>query len=296
MFKGTICVVSATVLWGFSGACSQILYGNPAIAPEFVTAVRALITAVTLGAFALVAHRKAFLGLLRDRNSRVPLVLYAFGLFAGQECYAFCVQATNAGTATVLQSVYMVIVMAVTCLQVRRLPHGTEVAGLVCALVGTWVIATGGDGASLTLPLNGLAWGFAAACAVALYVVAPERLYGRWGSMPVIAAGMVLSSFCSLLLWTATSMSAGFAVPVLNVSEVLFLVGGVSLVGTAVAYFIYLYGISIVGPVRGSILGAFEPVSSMVVAFLWLAVPLSGADWIGTAFMAAMIVLVSLSE
>lgn len=294
MLAGTICALVGASLWGFSGACAQLLYANPAITPEFVTAVRALLTAVALGAFALVRHRSAFLGLLGERRSWPPLAAYAFGLFASQVAYAFSIKATNAGTATVLQSLFMVIVLVLSCLKARRLPRAVDFLGLVCALTGTWLIATGGEIAGLVVPLDGLGWGLANAAAVALYIVAPQRLYDRWGSMPVIAAGMVLNSLMAIALWLVTSASGGFSIPVLGLEEWLVLVLGVALAGTAAAYALYLYGVSVVGSVRGSLLGAVEPVSAMALAFLWLSTPLTGADWLGAALMVAMIVMVSL--
>ena len=42
------------------------------------------------------------------------------------------------------------------------------------------------------------------------------------------------------------------------------------LVGTFAAFALYLHGVSVVGSVQGSLLGAVEPVSATLFATLWL--------------------------
>ena len=66
------------------------------------------------------------------------------------------------------------------------------------------------------------------------------------------------------------------------------------LVGTLGAFGLYLHGVSIVGGVKGSMLGAAEPVSATVIAAVWLSTLFTWADWIGLALMVATIFLVAL--
>ena len=64
-------------------------------------------------------------------------------------------------------------------------------------------------------------------------------------------------------------------------------------VGTFAAFALYLHGVSVVGSVEGSLLGAIEPVSATVFATLWLGTAFTGADLAGCALMIAMIFLVT---
>ena len=64
-------------------------------------------------------------------------------------------------------------------------------------------------------------------------------------------------------------------------------------VGTFAAFALYLHGVSIVGSVKGSLLGAIEPVSATAFSALWLGTAFSGADWVGFVLMIAMIFLVT---
>lgn len=84
-------------------------------------------------------------------------------------------------------------------------------------------------------------------------------------------------------------------IPALDAVGWIALVGGVGLLGTFVAFGLFLYGVSLVGSVKGSLLGVAEPAGAMVIAAVWLGTPFSAADWLGLVLMAAMIALVSLS-
>ena len=69
--------------------------------------------------------------------------------------------------------------------------------------------------------------------------------------------------------------------------------GLIIVVGTFAAFALYLHGVSIVGSVKGSLLGAIEPVSATLFSALWLGTAFSGADWAGFVLMIAMIFLVT---
>ncbi|MEC4176032.1 DMT family transporter [Adlercreutzia sp. R7] len=89
--------------------------------------------------------------------------------------------------------------------------------------------------------------------------------------------------------------TGGALIPQLDAVGWIVLVGGVGVLGTFTAFGLFLYGVSLVGSVKGSLLGVAEPAGAMVIAALWLQTPFSAADWTGLLLMAAMIALVSLS-
>ncbi len=68
----------------------------------------------------------------------------------------------------------------------------------------------------------------------------------------------------------------------------------ISVVGTFAAYGLFLHGISIVGGVKGTMLGAAEPVSATVFPAVLLGTVFVWADWLGLALMLGTIVLVGL--
>ena len=315
-WRGAACALLGATLWGFSGACIQFLTEGYAITSAFISFVRAAVAAVLFLGFVLATRREALLSLWGSRAARGPLLLFGVGLYLSQITYAISIEYTNAGTATVLQATCTVFVMLFTCLKLRRLPRASDFAGLLCALAAATLIATQGDWGVIVLPVLGLIWGIVNALSETLYIMAPQRLYAHWDRATIISCGMVISGFCAALVWVVQAASgaggdAGAPVapagaladapdavslaPTLDAMGWITLVGGVGLLGTFVAFGLFLYGVSLVGSVKGSLLGVAEPAGAMIIAAVWLGTPFSIADWMGLILMAAMIVLVSLS-
>lgn len=318
-WRGVVCALAGATLWGFSGACIQFLAESYEVSSAFISAVRAGVAALLFAVFVFVTRREALLSLLGSPAARPTLVLFGVGLYLSQITYAVSVALTNAGTATVLQATCTVFVMLITCARARHLPRVADFVGLMCAMSAATLIATQGDWGVIVLPVAGLAWGIANALSETLYIMAPQRLYGRWDRPTIIACGMVISGIVGILVWligeaivsllAAPSVALGAAgsiladlfgtagslVPDMDATGWLALVGGVGVLGTFAAFGLFLYGVSLVGSVKGSLLGVAEPVGAMVIAALWLHTPFSAWDWIGLVLMAAMIALVSLS-
>ena len=63
--------------------------------------------------------------------------------------------------------------------------------------------------------------------------------------------------------------------------------------GTFAAFFLFLNGISMVGAVQGSHLGAIEPVSATVCSVLITGTVFSVFDWAGLMLMVGTILLVA---
>ena len=56
---------------------------------------------------------------------------------------------------------------------------------------------------------------------------------------------------------------------------------GVIVVGTAVAFGLYLQGVSIIGPLKGSLYSGVEPVSSIIISVFWLHTSFTLPDFLG---------------
>lgn len=190
-WRGVVCALAGATLWGFSGACIQFLAESYEVSSAFISAVRAGVAALLFAVFVFVTRREALLSLLGSPAARPTLVLFGVGLYLSQITYAVSVALTNAGTATVLQATCTVFVMLITCARARRLPRVADFVGLMCAMAAATLIATQGDWGVIVLPVAGLAWGIANALSETLYIMAPQRLYGRWDRPTIIACGMV---------------------------------------------------------------------------------------------------------
>lgn len=295
-WRGVIAALIGGAMWGFSGTCAQYLYQHYEIDPLFITWVRMLGSGILFLILLASTQRGKLRAIAGDRWELGRLALFGIaGLFLCQFTYTTSVNATNAGTATVLQSLNTVFILAATCLMMRRAPRAMELGGLALALVATWLIATKGNLTALMIPPAGLAWGLINAASCTFYIMYPKHLFARWGSLPVTGIGMLIGGIAAVAIWGLGGLwGAAPVVPELGLDGVLVL-AAIVVIGTLAAFGLYLHGVSIVGSVKGGLLGTTEPASAMVFAALWLGTMFTWADWIGLVLMVAMIFLVTLS-
>ena len=303
---GIVSTLAGASLWGFSGTCSQFLLDNYAVSSFFLTMVRMLGAGVLFLVVILARHRDKASEILRLPYARRRIVLFGVcGLFLCQITYIIAVGYTNAGTTTVLQSLNIVLIMLVTCVLVRRAPRAPELAGLVLALVATFLIATQGDFGQLNIPPMGLFWGLATAVAAAAYSMLGAPLYPKWGSFTVVGMAMIAGGVVATCVWGLAFAFPGMdavasggnpygsaLIPTLDAWG-WFVLAAVTIVGTFAAFFLFLNGIAVVGAVQGSQLGAIEPVSATVCSAVLTGTVFSAFDLIGLVLMIGTILLVA---
>lgn len=297
IWRGAACTLAGAALWGVSGTCMQLLTTAGALPAALVTLLRTAIGGLILVTFLFVCKRDQLRAVLRCGRDILPLGVFTVALYANQLCYAETVRLTNAGTATVLQMLSAIAVMAFVCVVGRRPPRVREAIGLMIALVATALIATQGNLSSLSMPPDGLTWGLVTAAATAVYILVPKYsgIYERYGAVVVVGVSMLACFFLALPGYAIQGGSLGEAAGLLGSLDVvgwLVLIVGLGAVGTALAYALYLSGVSMVGPVAGSLLAAVEPVSATVVSALALGTAFSGCDIIGMVLMCVMVFLI----
>ena len=86
-----------------------------------------------------IKSKEQFLAFLKDKSSLFSLLLFSlFGLFLNQLAYLSAIQETNAGTATVLQYVCPVGILAYTCIKDKVAPTIAEILSMILAIGGTF--------------------------------------------------------------------------------------------------------------------------------------------------------------
>lgn len=258
--KGTLITLIAGIAWGISGVSGQFLLGN-GISVELITTLRLVIAGVILSILALIRQPDAFKSVIRDQKSMWLILVFGIvGLVLNQLSYLTAIEYSNAGTATVLQYLCPIIVLAYTCLKERQLPTRVEVISMLLALAGTFLIATHGQVTELAVTPLGLFWGIFSAFTYTAYIILPMRLIRTYGSLTVIGLGMLLGGVLLSLFYQVWT----YALPLTG--ENLLGLFGIVGIGTVFAYTAFLEGVSLIGSVKGSLLASIEPVASVFFA------------------------------
>ncbi|WP_159543148.1 DMT family transporter [Streptococcus halichoeri] len=288
--KGTILVLLAGTAWGLSGVAGQYLLSQN-INVNLLTALRLLISGLFLLGLAIATQKERLKAILQQKKAVLQLLLFSFcGLLLNQYAYLNAIKFTDAGTATVLQYLNPVLILAFVSLAEKRYPSIAEGSSIFLALVGTIVIATHGNLSELAVTPQGLAWGLISAVAAALYVLLPVRLIQDWGSLVVIGLAMVISGSTFTLLTRAWHYKLALT---LSNSLALF---GLVVIGTIVAYTFFLVGTSMVGPIKATLLAAIEPIASVFLAFILLGQEFFYQDLLGMLLILIAVLLISIRD
>mgnify|MGYP000287430826 FL=1 len=289
-FKGTLFTVIAGIAWGLSGTSGQYLMAH-GISALVLTNIRLIIAGLLLVLLAYTKSKDKFLAFLKDRSSLISLLLFSlFGLFINQLAYLSAIQETNAGTATVLQYVCPVGILAYTCIKDKVAPTVAEIISMILAIGGTFLIATHGQFDQLSITPAGLFWGLFSALTYALYIILPIKLIQKWGSSLVIGVGMTLSGFVAVPFTGIIGASIPFSF------DIFLAFAGIILIGTVFAYTAFLKGTSLIGPVKSSLLASIEPISAVFFAFLIMNEQFYPIDFLGMAMILFAVTLISLKD
>ena len=273
---GYAMTVVAALCWGASGVSADYLMEHHGIELSLISFFRMFTAGILTLGFALARarrvtpqHRALVSSVLNWRT----LVVYAlFGLAACQISYMEVIRASNAGTGTVLQYLGLILIVVWVCLSHRRWPRACEALAIVLALTGTFLLSTHGSLDTLTLTPTTLAWGAIAALTLATYTLLPPA-----GA----AVGLVGRVWHYPITWTP---------------DVIVAMTVTVLLGTAVAFTAYLWGVDRIGPVRASLVGSLEPIAATGLSALVMGTRYTVIDLAGILLIVGAVVSISVVD
>lgn len=287
---GTLITLIAGIAWGLSGVSGQYLMSR-GVSVDMITSLRLLVSGFFLVGLAYATVKEQLLAVLKDKNALLGISIFAMlGLVLNQTAYLQAIYHTNAGTATVLQYLCPILVLAYTCLKDRQVPTGTEIISILLAIVGTFLIATHGQLNELSITPIGLFWGIFSAFTYALYIILPGKLIRLYGSMVVIGLGMLMGGIVVTLGVQTWKQSLP-----LDTGTTFGLLGIVG-VGTIFAYTAFLKGVGLVGPVNGSLLASIEPIASVFFAVWLVNEQFYTIDFVGMLLILLAVLLISMKD
>ena len=289
--SGPFITILAGILWGFSGTCGQYIFERFPIDPSHLTALRLISAGLILLFIGFAKDKEAMLKVKESSKDIVRIITFGiFGVMFSSVTYMQAISYSNSGTATILQYTGPVLVMIISCFMCRKLPSFKEVLAVILALVGTFFIATHGDIHTMVINTPGLVWGLLAAIALASYTLIPGGLADKYGSIPITSYGMLsggLGLFIISGAWNSEiTMDYRFFLAFI----------GIVVCGTVLSYSLYLKGLTMIGPVRASMIASIEPVAAAVFMVVWLGAPFHYMDFVGFACILATVFLLIKKE
>lgn len=143
---GTGMTLLGGAMWGMNSTVAKLLMRDYQLDPIWLSCVRALFASLIFLVGSAITTPQKLAGAVKDVKSYPKyLVTTLICVLLVQVSYLMTIDWTNSGTATVLQTLNLIFVLAWVCLRGKRLPLKRELVGVLLAFAGTFLIATGGN-------------------------------------------------------------------------------------------------------------------------------------------------------
>ncbi|MBM6985086.1 MAG: EamA family transporter [Acidaminococcaceae bacterium] len=262
--RGILMAVSGCIFWGASGIAGQYLLTDRAIPTYWLTGARLILSGLFLLGLDRILSGRNPCRIWREKRDRLPLVLFGtLGMLGTQYFYFATIKESNAAIATILQYLMAILIVLWVCLRERRLPRLREFWCTLAAVLGTVLIVTGGRWDSLAVSPKALVLGLLSAAAAALYTVQPRDMILRWGAPLTVGWGMIVGGLVCLPFAQPWNYDMPRDLPFLGAFAF------VVLLGTVLAFSLYIASVQYIPPQVTGILGATEPVSSIFFSMLF---------------------------
>ena len=288
--RGCISATLGAMCWGVSGTFSQFIFMNWDVSSAWLSCIRMLFSGILLTLVALPKYSRQFREIWKYPRDLGRVVIYGLcGLLLCNYAYSAGIYHSNAATTTVLQTLNVVFIMVIACLQTRRKPRRNEFFSVLLALIGTYLLVTGGDPRQMILSPQGLFWGLTTAVGATIYTTVGRPLLQRWNQGVILGIAMIFAGIvinCITRSWTIQ----------VSLPMVGWLAVGVTVVIGSLAFFLFLQGIRDAGPVRASILSVGEPLVAALLGVVWLGDSFSLMQLVGFAAILAIVFLLAKDE
>lgn len=289
--KGILLALLAGILWGITGPLGQFLFDEKTITPEWLVTCRLIVSGIVILLGMFVKRRWEIFTIWKDKKDAVHMVIYSVaGMMAVQYSFFVAVEASNGGTATVLQYTNPVMIILYLALFQKVRPKSKEVVAVLLALAGIFLLSTNGNLHTLVITPKGLFMGLLCAVFTCFYSMLPRRLMEKYDEVMVCGWSMFIGGIVLAIWKNPWEVGAGADYQVWG------LFGMLVLFGTVIPFIASLKAIMLSGPMYANVLASIEPVVASFLTFLFLGTTFGGFEILGFGCIILTIVMLSLNK
>ena len=282
--KGISMALIAAILWGISGNFSEYIFTHSDITDLSYTTFRMLFSGIILLIYGIFLNSfSEFKKLIFDKKIMLKLVIYSFlGIMGLQYTFSKTILLSNAPLATLLQFLSPLIILVYISVENRIKPKLSEVILTLISLFGMFLMITNGNLNDLAVNPYGILFGIISACFYAYYVIYIKE-FKKYHISLILGIGMILGSIY-LLPFNDFNM-AEYMKP-----DILFTFTSNVILGNVIPFYLFLESTKYISPKITSLLGAFEPISALIIGTLFMKTKIYTIQIIG-----GLIIIVSVS-
>lgn len=274
--RGMLLASLASSLWAISGISGEILFKKYNFSSDWLVSVRTLISGILLFVIVIFIEKKSVLKPLKNKKDFIGIILFGTaGMYLVQYTYFKTIELSNVSFSTILQFTAPFFIFIYESIKNKKIPAFSTLILLFMTILGVVFIATKGKISSLSVSPEALLLGLISAIMIAFYSIYPKKLLKKYGSITVVGWGMIVGSVVSNIVHPIWKIQG-------NVNtESIIQVTVVVILGTSVAYLIYIASLNYISSSLAGILTAFEPVLAAILSVIIFRLKFSFVELIG---------------
>ena len=259
--RGMLLASLASSLWAISGISGEILFKKFNFSSDWLVSTRTLISGILLFLIVIFIEKKSVLRPLKNKRDCAGIILFGTaGMYLVQYTYFKTIELSNVSFATILQFTAPFFIFIYESIKNKKIPAVSTVILLFMTILGVVFIATKGNFSNLSISLEALLLGVISAIMIAFYSTYPKKLLKKYGSITVVGWGMIIGSIISNVIHPIWKIEGN--VNAKSMVQVIIVV----ILGTSIAYLIYIASLNYISSSLAGILTAFEPVLAAILS------------------------------
>ena len=274
--RGMLLASLASSLWAISGISGEILFKKFNFSSDWLVSTRTLISGILLFLIVIFIEKKSVLKPLKNKRDCAGIILFGTaGMYLVQYTYFKTIELSNVSFATILQFTAPFFIFIYESIKNKKIPAVSTVILLFMTILGVVFIATKGNFSNLSVSLEALLLGVISAIMIAFYSTYPKKLLKKYGSITVVGWGMIIGSIISNVIHPIWKIEGD--VNIQSIIQVMIVV----ILGTSIAYLIYIASLNYISSSLAGILTAFEPVLAAILSVAIFGLKFSFIELIG---------------
>ena len=274
--RGMLLASLASSLWAISGISGEILFKKFNFSSDWLVSTRTLISGILLFLIVIFIEKKSVLKPLKNKRDCAGIILFGTaGMYLVQYTYFKTIELSNVSFATILQFTAPFFIFIYESIKNKKVPAVSTVILLFMTILGVVFIATKGNFSNLSISLEALLLGVISAIMIAFYSTYPKKLLKKYGSITVVGWGMIIGSIISNVIHPIWKIEGN--VNAKSMIQVIIVV----ILGTSIAYLIYIASLNYISSSLAGILTAFEPVLAAILSVVIFGLKFSFIEIVG---------------
>ena len=274
--RGMLLASLAASLWSISGISGEILFKEFHFSADWLVSVRTAVSGILLLIAVVFIEKKSIFKPFKRVEDIIGILLFGIaGIYFVQFTYFRTIELSNVSFATILQFTAPFFIFIYESVKNKKIPAISTLILLFMTVLGVVFIATKGKVSSLSVPPEALFIGLFSAIMIAFYSIYPKKLLKKYGSITVVGWGMIIGSIVSNIVHPIWKIEGN-----INTKSIIQ-VAIVVILGTSIAYLIYIASLNYISSSLAGILTAFEPVLAAILSVIIFGLRFSVVELIG---------------